>query len=245
MIQRRRSNCTMLRPSASVRRAPGRRVPGVAVDHFEADGQLAIARAAARDSRAGRRESAARRGRARGPPSALVWPLARRSASRAAPSAYTSVTAPCPSPARRIRPRPACRPGRACRRKRARASAPAAARSSASVSGPSVLNISRPSAASTRWNSRSAGSGSAAQCRAMFDQTRSDRRAAASGSRVKSAHTALGGVSFEKAFFFAGVQHRPRRNRTQSPRPAGSACRARARGGPLPASSTRRGASFT
>ncbi|MNC88037.1 hypothetical protein D3C83_38180 [compost metagenome] len=69
--------------------------------------------------------------------------------------------------------------------------APAAARSSFSVSGPSVLNTTRPSGASTRANSRNAGSGSGSQCSAMLHHTRSIAPAA-SGKRPSSAHTRAG-----------------------------------------------------
>jgi hypothetical protein len=99
-------------------------------------------------------------------------------------------SSPCPSPDRQSRPPSACRPGRACRGSAAASSRPAA-RSSFSVSGPSVLNISRPPTSSTRCSSRKAGRGSSSQCSIRFDQAR-PRLPPASGSARTSAATQRG-----------------------------------------------------
>ena len=163
------------------------RLPGVPVDDLERRARRYAQRGAQALGKSPPRQTArtveARR-----------WSVRARAGRRAAPRrrCKRSARSPCPSPARRSRSPPACRRGRACRRTRARAPRPRAARSSFSVSGPSVLNISSPSGASTRCElaqrARAARRASATPCWTRPGR-RCRRRAAA---RARSAQIACG-----------------------------------------------------
>ena len=178
-----RTKLTIARPSA---RRVGARLPGVAVDDLVGRRKLRVGRRARSASRPASSALPAPRAHqaARAAARALVAPIAFRSRSIAsALGVGQREAAPCPSPGRRSPRRPACRRGRACRRSGSRAARRRRrrrrARSSCSVSGPKVVNVSRPPTVEHAQATRRTPRGrSVTHCSARLLQTRSKAPAA-------------------------------------------------------------------